>query len=655
MSSFSLLEGTSSWQGGDRLTLAVPASAALPLTSLVAMFEGAPDGAANSGLSGGGPVPVVLGQATAFLPPLPVAAASCDLRLTDAAGDTQDAQLPVYAPLYGSYTFALRAYLPITWATGPRSVAELPLPAATSAQPSLFAALTSALAEGLNLMGGVPLSRLTAKASAGDATLQVERTAALPAPGTVEVDGVTYAYASLDPAGSLGGISVTRGGAQVAGVQATHLAGAQVAYTSGPVSDVATLRDSFFLDTAVGPDLTALGRNLGVLHSPAVSGDDQYRAIIKAVAYGPKTSLYGIQLALDAILGAGNYTLAEDPVGAPCQVQIALSYASVADTSGVGVAYIGGTQTVAPDSDGTLPLAGPSLGFGSVWADAAGTPDTSQDLSVLTGTNAATATAGTLTFGTQTVPAPTVTLPFAALPSDLGGLLDLTGGAQPGRYTITEVTGPDTVAVHQGSHAGVTLATVGGRNLVTIPLAAPDTAEATGAFLYPQDLSRQVCVYTSAQGNTGSRNILTILDAGTGADLAQLATPLAQRGVTCVVDGAPFVTETAAEVVVLPDFPSASGVAYRMARGYVATTTTQGASLVRRVALQGPPAAYDVDNSDVLSAYVTRDASDTVSVLPTSPPSLSESALYIDAPFGALEAYLSDLTAAGVQPVLAFS
>ncbi len=615
-------------------------------------------GQANSGTAAGA-FPLVLGQAVAFLPPLDPSAAAVSLTATDAAGNTASLVLPVYSPLYGSYTFALRGYLPVTWDAGPRAMVDVP--PAGEVSPSTFAALTSSLAEGLNLMGGFPLTRLTATASPGDATFHIERAAGLSPTGHVQVDGVTYAYASLT-AGSppsatggaaLAGLSVARSGQAVAGVQASHLAGAQVAFTDAPVSDLVNLRNAFFLDTAEGPFLTTLGRNLGVLHSPAVRDDDQYRALIKAIAYGPKTSIYGISLALDALLGPGNYTLSEDPIGAPCQVQISVAYGALADPGSFGKSYIDDLQPAAPAGDGSIPLSGPVFGIGPVYGvSSAGVTDRATDLAVLTGTaTCASDSANPLNIAGGSLPAPLVTLPFAPLPSDIGSNIHLTSGANKGHYSIAQIRSSNRVAVSQGIFGNVAIANYGGNLRLNIPVPPGQHAEGFGPFTYPQDIGRKVVLAPDGQVGT----IATILDAGTGQDLSALATPLAQRSNVAVISGAAVSPQAGATVAIVPAFVSASAVPFRMAGAYVETATTgQDVKLTRRVALTSPPASYAVAASDVLSAQVISDISQTTNVSATDPPTLDQYPLYLDTPFAVLEDYLSDLTAAGVRPVVEF-
>lgn len=72
------------------------------------------------------------------------------------------------------------------------------------------------------------------------------------------------------------------------------------------------VRSELFVDTAEGPLLDALGRNLGVDRPPNLVDDDVFRRVIKAMAYLPKGTMFGLETALTAFFGAGNFEIWED-------------------------------------------------------------------------------------------------------------------------------------------------------------------------------------------------------------------------------------------------------------------------------------------------------------------------------------------------------
>lgn len=78
-------------------------------------------------------------------------------------------------------------------------------------------------------------------------------------------------------------------------------------------SGVDTTKSSFFVERATGADLDLIGLMLGVPRPPELAtNDDTYRRLIKAAAYGPSGTIYGLELILDAVLGNGNWEIYED-------------------------------------------------------------------------------------------------------------------------------------------------------------------------------------------------------------------------------------------------------------------------------------------------------------------------------------------------------
>ena len=87
--------------------------------------------------------------------------------------------------------------------------------------------------------------------------------------------------------------------------------GEEVVDLSRAFSAVDTMWRSFLPEYAAGEDLDAIGRNLGVRRPPDQS-DAIFRAVIKAIAYVPRGTMWVIELLLDAVLGAGQYEIFED-------------------------------------------------------------------------------------------------------------------------------------------------------------------------------------------------------------------------------------------------------------------------------------------------------------------------------------------------------
>jgi hypothetical protein len=120
------------------------------------------------------------------------------------------------------------------------------------------------------------------------------------------------------------------------------------------------------IEYAEDDDLDVIGRNLAVNRLPFVKGDDQYRAVIKALAYNPRATVYGLELLMDALVGAGNYEIFEDLIQHNNTVFIRILPSAGLETREAGKMFLGGaefpkatTQTKAvlsadPVSQGTI-------------------------------------------------------------------------------------------------------------------------------------------------------------------------------------------------------------------------------------------------------------------------------------------------------------
>lgn len=211
-------------------------------------------------------------------------------------------------------------------------------------------ALTAAAGESLNAAGGRRSTRLLNNVAAGATTFAVEYSYDWPTSGTISIDGVVYHYTANND-GSFGGIYYVSSGTEIAGALHAHLAYAEVLDVSQSYSALDLVRQAFLVNYAEGDDLSALGRNLGVLRLTGLKSDDQFRNIVKALAYNPKGTIYGIKIALDAMVGAGNYTVYEDLENFPCTVFIAIPGSIFLDTAAQGKTYLTGfTSTPAVSS-----------------------------------------------------------------------------------------------------------------------------------------------------------------------------------------------------------------------------------------------------------------------------------------------------------------
>lgn len=227
-----------------------------------------------------------------------------------------------------------------------------------------IAALTYAVGEQLNLLAGVRLTRLAAAAKQGDAELVVERSVGMDDAGTVVVDGVTYSYGALVD-GALRDLSVTTPQGTFAGVYQDHALNAVVTDANRDYSALDAVRRSLFVSTAEGEDLSLLGRILGVPREPAVADDTQYRSLIRAIAYNPRTTLQGLTTALDALVGPGNYAVVEDPINYPATVLVYLSGADLVGSQCQGRAFLAADEAVSSLA-GVVSLAAPAMHLGAL-------------------------------------------------------------------------------------------------------------------------------------------------------------------------------------------------------------------------------------------------------------------------------------------------
>ena len=183
--------------------------------------------------------------------------------------------------------------------------------------------------------------------------------------GKVGLGGVAYYYASRTDT-ELQGITHVSGGVFTVGVKRVHNVEAPVVNLNRRKSAVDLARRAMLVAYAEGDDLNALGRNLGVNRLPFLASDDVFREIVQALAYNPKGTVFGLELALDALVGPGNYEIIEDLVQFPCTVFIKLVGAATTDTKSEGKTYLTGPEYQPPTSDTTFAIDVPILSRGAL-------------------------------------------------------------------------------------------------------------------------------------------------------------------------------------------------------------------------------------------------------------------------------------------------
>lgn len=180
----------------------------------------------------------------------------------------------------------------------------------TTIDDDVLAETIGALGEELSVLAGLRVTRLTAPWPKGSATAPVESTLDWPASGKALVDGVEYSYSGKTLV-TLTGITYEDGGVQV-GAKQDHEFATVVVDFSKTFSKIDQAIGQLFVRTATGTELSIVGQNVGVDRPPGLVDDDVFRGVIEALAYLPRGTFQGLEIALTAFFGAGNFRLWEN-------------------------------------------------------------------------------------------------------------------------------------------------------------------------------------------------------------------------------------------------------------------------------------------------------------------------------------------------------
>ena len=205
----------------------------------------------------------------------------------------------------------------------------------------LIEALTSTIGEAATEMGGLISTKLTSVVASGIAILPVETTEGWANSGKCAVEGVAYTYSGKTIT-TLTGLKYIRGGEEQTGAAMLHHIEAVVTDISRERSYLDKLRRALLLDYAAEEDLNVLGRNFGLTRHPVFTEDDIYREVIRGMAYNPKGSMLGLELALTGMAGVGNFEVYEDLIRYPCQVFVRLTGEALIHSAqkGMGKAWL---------------------------------------------------------------------------------------------------------------------------------------------------------------------------------------------------------------------------------------------------------------------------------------------------------------------------
>lgn len=259
-----------------------------------------------------------------------------------------------------------------SWGLSPWGGVVHPAPSSPSSQAGQVEALgiieatTGAIAESDNEIGGFVMTRLTSAHVAGSAVLNVESTLGWPDAGKIGLGGIVYYYTGRTLT-TLTGITHVASGAVVAGTAVDHRVDSAVIEVSLKLSALEQLRRSFLVRYAAEEDLNVIGRNLGVNRLPIFGDDDQYRDLIQRLAYCPKGTVQGLELAMEGLVGAGNYEIYEDPIMHHNTVFIKIASSILLSSVSVGKFYLTGhAWNTLSGSQDTLTLAAAPISVQSV-------------------------------------------------------------------------------------------------------------------------------------------------------------------------------------------------------------------------------------------------------------------------------------------------
>jgi len=171
--------------------------------------------------------------------------------------------------------------------------------------------------------------------------------------GQIGIDGVRYSYGSKTDT-SFDDVTFLKNGEDHPGAARLHRIESSVLDLNRDRSALDLSRRAMLVDYAEGDDLNALGRNLGVLRLPFLASDEVFRNIVKTLAYNPKGTVYGIQLALGGLVGEGNFEVYEDVLNFPNTVFIRLIGAAATNNTSEGKAYLSGVESQPAASDNTV-------------------------------------------------------------------------------------------------------------------------------------------------------------------------------------------------------------------------------------------------------------------------------------------------------------
>ncbi len=195
-----------------------------------------------------------------------------------------------------------------------------------------------AISRELDDLGGYAMTRLTAPILQGAVVWPVESTLDFPDFGSFVARGTLYTFTAKSPV-TLEGVQFTDGVTVFNGAKTDLREAITITDFSRARTAIDLLRRALLVNFAEGTDLGVVGNNLGVQRFPGVSDDPTYREVIKALAYNPRGTIFGIEALLNALLGAGNFAIFEDLISRPNEVFVELLGTALLNAEFAGKAF----------------------------------------------------------------------------------------------------------------------------------------------------------------------------------------------------------------------------------------------------------------------------------------------------------------------------
>jgi len=203
----------------------------------------------------------------------------------------------------------------------------------------ILQAISGIIGESDNELGGLYSTRLVFVGSIGDTEIEVESTLNWSYPGKLAIDGILYYYVSI-VGNTIGGLYYINESIIELGLAKIHNVDSEVVNVNENLNAIQLAKKSLLVSYAEDEYLDAIGRKYGVPRKPLYGDNDTYREIIKAIAFAPRGTIYGIELALNALLGVGNYEIYEDLIQYPNVVFIKINESYFLNDTPYGETYI---------------------------------------------------------------------------------------------------------------------------------------------------------------------------------------------------------------------------------------------------------------------------------------------------------------------------